>query len=140
MVQTRKRVGAGRTERIRVRIIQVSVQAGCRRILIVRRPPDREHFAVWENRRVHLDTRLGHWWSVLPLRCRGRQVDDLGRLRRRIAATKNRDPRPVLIGRRQGEQHRRAVVRLLVYCVVAIVVDHVFVEGLKYREPLPEPE
>ena len=109
MIEARKDVGSRGTERVRNRVVQIGVQARRDRILVVSRSAGRQHFSVRQDGRVHLDPRLGHRRSELPLR-RGRgQVDDFRGRRGRVAASEDHHARPVAVRRRQGEQDGRAI-------------------------------
>ena len=71
MVQTRIHVAARRSERVRGRIVEVGPQARCRRVFVVGRSAKRQHFAVRQDRRVHLNPRLRHRRAELPQRSGG---------------------------------------------------------------------
>ena len=71
MIETRVSVHAGRTEAIGARVIEVGIQAGGGCVLIIGGSAHGQHFPVGQDRGIHLDPRLRHRRSVLPLE-RGR--------------------------------------------------------------------
>src|SRR2546422_10182562 len=99
MIETWVSVRARRTETIRVWVIKVGILARGSCVFVIGGSADSQHFAVGQNRRVHLDPRLGHRWSGLPLERGGREVDDLRRRRGWGAAAQNHHPRSISVRR-----------------------------------------
>ena len=104
MIQARISRCACRAHGVAHRIVEVRGLTRRVRALIVNRTTLRQDLAVGQHNGIHLDATGGHIRAGRVARVRNREVDDVGRMSRRISSPEIHHPRDVA-GRQKRKQN-----------------------------------
>src|SRR5205814_5905764 len=103
MIESRVRICTSGRKGVRGWIIKICVETRRRSVLIIERTASGQNSAIRQNRRAHLDARLGHIRSPAPRRSARPEVDEFSRRSGGIAAAHDEDARIIIITGHEGK-------------------------------------